>query len=523
MPKRPIFVIYCLLLFCLPASVYSQFARTSDFANEQARRLHFEIDDWISYLTVNRFSNMVTSTNYLYIATRGGGILRFHLHKNQWEYPFTTSNGLPSNDIRRLIYDPSRSFLWAVTKNDVAVYNPASEEWTSRSQTPGWLYENPPDTVVNVYNERFFDRTSLNNLPAIFANGAYSIIDDWILLDPEGQRFPITGYLIDRYERLWLLVEGFGIGVANLASQRADFFPVGLPEISPRAMAYQEDDLWIGGVGDENVELAAIARWPFLDEDDAWEYFQARYISYMPSDRVSSIAVDGDSVWFGSDYGVMLFDRDENQWRNFGIREGLVSENVNQIRFFGDYLYVGTENGISRINLSGGGVARIRDGRFSELRFADLAAGDDYLWAATYRGIFRTDGNNWEAVETGAALSDIDLTAVDVYDGEGWFAGTSGIMRCILKDGKWESFPQVRMEVSGPYRDIQIGDKAVWIASNDGLLKFDRQRQQWRLFTERDGLLDSRIFQLLLDGDYIWIVSELGLTQFYWNSPNRFD
>ncbi|MCB0297402.1 MAG: hypothetical protein KDG51_19660, partial [Calditrichaeota bacterium] len=79
-----------------------------------------------------------------------------------------------------------------------------------------------------------------------------------------------------------------------------------------------------------------------------------------------------------------------------------------------------------------------------------------------------------------AAISDLEITAVGTYGDEIWFASSSGIMRLDRRSGEWESFPQIGFEIRPPYRDIQVNSAAVWVATPDGLLKFDKERRYWR-------------------------------------------
>jgi len=44
-----------------------------------------------------------------------------------------------------------------------------------------------------------------------------------------------------------------------------------------------------------------------------------------------------------------------------------------------------------------------------------------------------------------------------------------------------------------------------------------------REFTTQDGLPSNEVYELLLDGDYLWIGSDRGLTRFLWNDPDRID
>jgi ligand-binding sensor domain-containing protein len=68
-----------------------------------------------------------------------------------------------------------------------------------------------------------------------------------------------------------------------------------------------------------------------------------------------------------------------------------------------------------------------------------------------------------------------------------------------------------------------VNEKNVWISSAEGLLKYDRKRLYWLMFTSEDGLLDNNCYQLLIDGDYLWIATASGISQFYWNSSDRID
>lgn len=510
------------------SELHGQYVRRERFPTEKERRTHYALDDWVTYQKSWNFSSAVVGVHYLYIGTHDGGILRYHIYDNYWDYPFTTSNGLPSNNILNLAYDKKTSFLWAKTPRGIAAFNPASQEWMRKSDYPylHFDFSTPPgsssgDSTIPL--EVFRPREALKALPTFFANGGYTILEDWVLMDEHFQEFPIVGYLRDRYDRIWFFVEGFGVGIGDLYTQRVDFYEIGLPDIAPRAIEYQGDDIWIGGIGRDRPGRSAIVRWPY--REPGWDYFQARWISRLPRDDVNDIVADGDSVWFATEYGVSLYDANKNRWKNFNLGQGLTSNLVVDLEIMGDYVFAATDQGISRIDRLTGDVKKVKDFRLVNLPVHRMSAMGDTLWAATFRGIFRYIGSTdqWEFVPSGAAIQDIDITAVDAFQDEVWFASSSGIMRLNLLEDRWESFPQVGLEIQGPYEDIKADDVAVWVATREGLLKYDRERKSWRLFSRQDGLPDERCHQLMLDGDYIWIVTESGVTQFFWNSPNRID
>lgn len=528
--QRCIHLIFLIaILLFLPA--FGQYVQQEKFANEQDRRARYELDDWISHSTSHSFSGATIGTHYLYIATKDGGILRYHILENYWDFPFTTSSGLPSNTVLDVYYDPETGFLWAITPNDISIFQPASKEWISKSETPGWPYDSPerdssgirPRKNDQINRGVFFNRDALLNLPTFFANGSFSILSDWRLSDDNTfDEYLMVGYIRDRFDRIWFLVDGFGIGQGDMFSQRADFYRIGLPDISPRAIEFQGDDLWIGGVGDRRG-ISGIALWPYNSAE--WEHFQAKRIARLPSDNVFSMLADGDSIWFASDFGVSLFDYGDLNWKNYSTREGMASNEVNDLAIVNDYLYAATQQGISRISLLTGNLEKTKDKRFINLPVYRFALQSDTLWAGTLRGIFRRlpDAAEWEFVPSRASIQDLEITAVGTFEDEIWFASTGGITLYEQKSDKWQSFPQLAFEIFPPYSDIKVNESAAWVATDSGLLKYDKLRGYWRLFTTEDGLLDNRCHQLLLDGDFIWIVTDKGITEFYWNSPQRSD
>jgi len=513
-----------ILIFCLNA--FGQYVRRESFNTEKDRRLKYELDDWVSYLKSRRISSITVGTNYIYFGTLDGGILRYDYYGDKWDYPFTTSSGLPNNKVLNVVYDKNNSFLWAVTEDDIAIFKPADKEWLRKSEADFWPYQFPelPDLgeIGDVTQNIFYPRKYLSQLPTFFANGDYTIIDNWILMDRQFREFPITGFIKDVKQRIWFAVKDFGIGVGDLYGMRADFYQVGLPAIIPIDIAYQNNDLWIGGLA-RGSGRSGIALWPANEID--WRFFEERWISHLPDDNVHDILVDGDSVWFATEYGVSVYSTTKNKWSNISLKEGLISNLVLDLEVFGNFVYVATDQGISRIDRLIGRVKDINDDRFLNLRFNQLAAQKDTLWAATDRGIFRYISRlrDWEFLPSKAAIQDMDITAVFNYNNEMWFASDGGIMWLDLRTNKWESFPQLAIEISPPYRDIQVNEKSVWVATKSGLLKYDKVDKFWKLFTVEDGLLDNNCHRILLDGEYLWITTDSGITHFNWNDPNRID
>ncbi|GAB4377259.1 MAG: hypothetical protein Kow0042_24720 [Calditrichia bacterium] len=528
--KSKIFLLLIILSGWLVPGLRAQYVRTETYPTERERRMRYALDDWLSYMQTNHVNSIAVGTNYIYFGTLDGGILRYQLFQNYWDYPFTTSNGLPSNRVLTVAYDQGTGYLWAITESDnridTCIFKPAEQEWLCQAEADYWPYTFPgvptgPDTGIG-YNV-FYPREKIYQLPSYFADGGYTLTGDWIILDEHFDEFPVTGFLRDNWERMWFVIEGLGMGIGNTMSQRLKVVPLGLTEISPRTLQYQYDDLWIAGEPRQGREIKGIVRW--RDDDGGWEYYQARWIANLPSDNVADIEVTGDSVWFATDWGVSLFNIAKNEWKNFSVREGLFNQVVQDLQVCGSKLYIGTIQGLNVLDLSSGLIKRIKDKPIHLATIYQLACQQDTVWAATNRGIlrFRSPSQGWEAVPIRAAIQDLPTLSVEVFEDEVWFTSPGGVFWYNTRADKWESFPQIGMELQGPFSDLAVNAVSVWVSTPEGLLKFDRERHYWRLFTVEDGLLDNECHRLLLDGDFIWVANRSGITQFYWNNPHRID
>ncbi len=518
-----------VLVFADIGQLMAQYVRSEQFRDEQERRMQYALDDWISYLPSKQIVKIAAGRNYIYFATLDGGILRYEAFQNYWDYPFTTSNGLISNRVLDVAYDFDTSFLWAVTDKDTCVFKPAEKEWVCLSRSGSYFpYKFPekksPDSSSKIEHNIFYPVQFLNRLPHFFANGMWTVVESWKVMDENFDEYPITGFLRDDWERVWMIIEGYGVGMGNYYSQRMDVVPYGLTTIQPWVMKYQHNDLWIGGEPyTDGPGNPGIVNW--RDRDGSWNYYQARWIANLPSNNVRDIEVTGDSIWFATDYGLVLYNSRKNSWKNYDQRQGLFSRDILDLKSHRSKLYIGTDRGINIMDFAQDSLWRVKDENLILATINRLEAQEDTIWAATNRGLFRLkpDTTAWEQIIPQTAISEIPAQAIAAFGHEMWFTSTQGVFWMDSGTKKWESFPQLGTAISGPFYDIKVNQISVWVSTPEGLLKYDRQRNYWKLFTTEDGLLDNECHRLLLDGDYLWVTNRLGITQFYWNSPSRID
>ena len=79
------------------------------------------------------------------------------------------------------------------------------------------------------------------------------------------------------------------------------------------------------------------------------------WISYTVEDglannKVSSVAVDGGTIWFGTESGVSKYQPKIDKWTTYTRDDGLPSNRVMAIGVDGNYIWFGTDKGLSRYN-----------------------------------------------------------------------------------------------------------------------------------------------------------------------------
>jgi len=294
------------------------------------------------------------------------------------------------------------------------------------------------------------------------------------------------------------------------------------------AVCLDGDDIWFGGARDEDGRQG-ITRYDTRSEE--WSYYEAPYLSGLPSAEVTAIAADEDFVWFGTAQGLIRHEKDADSFTRFSTFSGLENDYITCLEAIPEGLWVGTIAGVNLIEFRGAKPDSLsfrglpKGKRLTNLHIYDIERDSGFVWLATELGIFRWSnlGGEWQSfLIPEGKLSGI-VTAIERWDKEVWFASPRGILLfepegmksdLYLPPGTWPERGVIRLAVS---RD------RVFAATSIGLYELDKQSGVFIHFTSQDGLLDDMIQDLALDGDYIWCGTPKGVTKFYWNNPSRLD
>ena len=137
------------------AKLLTIFLLASLWATAQGQRIYdfYRPGDWVSYTNARYVTGIARGFNTIYFATTGG-ILRYDKAFQKWLDPFTTSDGMPDNRVRRIAVDPLTDDLWIDTPAGASYFNPGFEDRSTIADFPAGMVQTP--------------RMSINQLPQFF-------------------------------------------------------------------------------------------------------------------------------------------------------------------------------------------------------------------------------------------------------------------------------------------------------------------------------------------------------------------
>ncbi len=510
-------VIAFLSIFLLSAN--AQVVQTMYFD----RFSHYDVDDWVTYAPATDITAVEIGDDYVYFGTRFGGILRYHLYDDYWDFPFTTSSGLRSNVILKLSYDENNRKLYAQTPKGVDVFDFGFNYWQPFSGDMP-----PPRQPLNVEVRAFkkdrksfqfppYYRPSFNELPDFFTDRRYLFRPPDEILDPYNRVFHIKRQMVtDKFNRLWIATDGLGPAVANLTDNTLKVVTQSLPNIYPHDLYFDGEDVWIGGESNGYVP-SGICLWRV--RPDSWQYFEAGLITGIYDHNIQAIAGKGRFVFFGSQQGLVRYDKKKKEWETFTRRNRLLSENINDLCVYKNTLFIATDRGFNWMDIGYDLIHQPKNKKLNNIPVTKITVTDSSLLLATPYGIYQyfPESDSLMLLKTKSSVLDVQIGALGIFNDSLWFAGQNGVAFFDPVTKHWNSFTQVRFK----FYDIAFTPGNVWFATSEGLLKYVVQQNYWYLYTTKDGLAHNTVYRIDVDDIDLWLSTPAGITIFRWYRPGR--
>jgi Two component regulator propeller len=231
------------------------------------------------------------------------------------------------------------------------------------------------------------------------------------------------------------------------------------------------DRIWFGtyfyGFGGGGISYYQPQRNP------SWKAFNT---NNSRAKKVVSMAIDGESVWVGSEKGLSQLDRKTEGWKVFfSTQNGLSGNFVNTILVQGDAIWMGTNGGISRLQKS------------------------KKVWKtyAQKEGITETEIKS--LVKIGERL---------------WAGGTGGSLFEYDPGGdRWKKVEPTDPLKNGGINALMGTKDRVWVCRDNGVSLYDLSAGQWESLTANDGLLSNNVFYAAQDKNGIWFGTDKGASR----------
>ena len=288
-----------------------------------------------------------------------------------------------------------------------------------------------------------------------------------------------------------------------------------LPGEMVRSIVTRDRQVWVGL---EAEGLAILQRKPLPVTNLSHIENQSAPI---PSTPVRAMLLDSQGVlWLAATGYGLCRQVGDLVFRNYNTNNSALSDN--QITAFCEdgqgRIWMGTVDGhLNYISQSGSDVIHLPEGHASEAaRSIDVVFGmiydpvNDYVWVSAHNGLYIYDlGKSSYSRYQGKTVSCFGMC---IASDRLWVSSIDGLNVIDLKT--LESRLVVRMP---PCMALAPDGNALWAGTyGNGLCRLDNlqsDKPDMTFYSEQDGLVDSQIQGLLLDGYTLWITTENGLSR----------
>ncbi|MFB6290838.1 MAG: hypothetical protein ABEJ25_03825 [Candidatus Bipolaricaulia bacterium] len=245
----------------------------------------------------------------------------------------------------------------------------------------------------------------------------------------------------------------------------------------------------------------------------------------LPNRVVKIISLSGvgyDMTIFGHKNGFTV--NGPEGWESYGPEDGLAGNNVNDGMIVGDLLFLGTNAGVTTIELTGPApFARATNWKsyyesdgLPKAEVVGLARHGEKVWAATGSKIAQTtidalaEDKGWEEIPSDFG-KDLSLLSIAYMDGHLWLGTDRGLyLYDISKGSLSESDPRL----TGLINDMEVAGDNLYVATRDGLTRVG-------LKSKPDELVkDTAVESLSVEGGNVWFGTDRGFTKV--GSPTRY-
>ena len=509
--------------------------------------------DWLLFKEPGRINSISEGYEFLYIGTSHGGIYRYNLYGNQYDFPITTAQGLDNNNISSVHFDHSTGIIWASSYGALQYSYTREGDWRIIDLADIGLRNN--DRIVQLGNSKNYiwakasavyvklDKSSgvlagiypmPDEINIVWSSGKYNeqpeiasvlnnyaLMSGWMtsgskLIDGYGRYIDITSGLIGKHNDVWIGTSDGTLFQGNKTMEAMFPTEFGIRGSNINALFHNDEELWIGSKGyDIGRGVTKLNTRTFQTD-----HFDFDVTVNMNLTEIHSFYDFDNVLWVGGNSVVLVFDKSENYWRTLGEERGVPNTDITSMVGDSNFVWIGSYRGIRQINRK---TKREEPMGFEYLFYNhpvnDLFLNDYGVWIASRTGIYLYDKNNpqiMNALSIGDSYLDFPVSRVTSVFQQNklvYFATNIGIVVFDTEEKFWDMAIPTSDYKGLDVNDILLLGKFCFIATDRGMFRINLKSKGVREYNF-DFIGSVNTIENI--GKYIWMGTSKGLIRFKW-------
>lgn len=304
----------------------------------------------------------------------------------------------------------------------------------------------------------------------------------------------------------------------------------GLSSEMVNAIAVQGEEVWFGteGGGATLYDRSKKTYKAYTTKGEPMDKFDKgvsiNWQNLLPYNHVTVIVPDVDRIWFGTYFygfgggGISYYQPQKTlPWKRFNTNDGRAKKVVS-MAVDGESVWVGSEKGLSLLDKKTEGWKRFystNDGLSGNF-INSLLVQPNFLWAGTNGGISRLDKvkKTWKMYSQRDGLTESEIKALAGVGQKIWAGGTGGtLFEYDSVADRWRRIEPTDPLRNGGIQSIAVAKEKVFISRDNGVSIYDLPTGQWEALTVSDGLLSNAVFCAAEDKNSIWFGTDKGASK----------
>ena len=370
-------------------------------------------------LVSNEVNCITADSDNVWIAT-ARGVSRWDRQQDKW-FHYTMEDGLSNDMVNAVAVDGQ--WVWFATDEGVSRYDMQTDTFTTFRTIDGLASDQVSSIAVDGNYVWFGTSEGLNRYDKTIdswavrtrKDGLVSKVITTIAVEPE-YVWVGTGREINPDPHGWDEDPRFSRGGVSRYHRDTDSWnnytkSDGLIDSEIATIAVDDDSVWFG------TQKEGVSQYNQVDQTFIKTYTKT---DLLKSNIISCIRADGFQVWFGTaNAGVHRFIKPVNTWVHYTKADGLASNHVSWITTQGnDVWFASKEDGVSRFDKVSGEWTIYKQADFladNDVRYLTRDP-DGNLWLATVAGIsvYSPKTRNWEIISKKDGLPTPYITSIHI-------------------------------------------------------------------------------------------------------------